>query len=220
MAEQLALDFPCETAFGEDDYFISEANRFAAEQVGVWENWPHNRLLILGPTGAGKTHLAQIWCKWVDAVSIDLQNCDPSSETITQKPALIENIEVLDPETEQTLFHLLNLFGNAGQSMLLTARGTVTGLGLSLPDLESRLRQITQVEIKAPDDDLLLAVLMKQFQDRQLAPSPRVIGFLAKRMGRSFEAITGLVADIDRISLQSGGKVTMESAKKALAKHT
>ena len=216
MAEQLALDFPCQTAFGEDDYFISSANELAADQVGAWQDWPKKRLLILGPTGAGKTHLAQIWAKWVGARELDLKSVDLADQSLTQTPALIENIEVLDRASEDVLFHILNLFDAAGQHILLTGRGSIGGWGVHLADLESRLRQTTQIEIKAPDDDLLLAVLMKQFQDRQLAPSPKIIGYVAKRMTRSFEAASELAHRMDQISLQSGGKVTMDAAKKAL----
>ena len=216
MAEQLALEFPCETAFGEEDYFVSSANQFAVGLIENWVDWPEKRLLILGARGAGKTHLAQIWADRADAQFIDIQDFRAENGPV-QSPIVVENIENLSRDQEVQLFHLLNLAVQSDQHILLTGRGTVAGWGIQLPDLESRLRQITTAEIESPDDDLLVAVLMKQFQDRQIALPPKIMGFLAKRMNRSFEAVAQLVSRLDQISLQERGKITLDHAKRILA---
>ncbi|MEM7242947.1 MAG: chromosomal replication initiator DnaA [Pseudomonadota bacterium] len=218
MAEQLALDFPCQTAFGEEDYFVSSANRFAVGLIENWAEWPDKRLVLLGERGSGKTHLARIWADRAGAVFLDIQTLDVSDGQLDlTHPVVLENLENLPRAQEQQMFHLLNLCAQADQFILLTGRGSVGNWGIQLPDLESRLRQITPAKIDAPDDDLLLAVMMKQFQDRQIALSPKVMGFLSKRMVRSFEAVSELVASLDHISLQEHSKITLDHAKRILA---
>ena len=62
MAEQLIFDFPRKTAFGRDDFFVSDANQWAVDAIEGWVNWPLGKLILVGPSGAGKIHLARIWC--------------------------------------------------------------------------------------------------------------------------------------------------------------
>ena len=218
MAEQLALNFPCETAFGEEDYFLSSANTLAVGLIESWHDWPEKRLLILGARGAGKTHLAQIWAERSGAKFLDIHDFDPTlGAGAVDVPIVLENVENLLRDQETQLFHLLNLAAQADQYVLITGRGSVGSWGIQLADLESRLRQITTAEIQTPDDDLLLAVMMKQFQDRQIALPPKIMNFLAKRMNRSFEGVSQLVVRLDQISLQERGKITLDHAKRILA---
>ena len=216
MPEQLALDLPCKTAFGVEDYFVSSANEMVSGLIGEWQSWPLKKLLILGPKGAGKTHVARIWAEKSGANFIDVGGIGDFAEQGADNPAVVENLELLPREQEEALFHLLNKFDQAGQYLVLTGRGAIGGWGIHLPDLESRLRQITQVQIKEPDDNLLLAVLIKQFQDRGLSPLPSVISYIQARMPRSFEAIANIVAELDRRSLQEGGRVTQKLARTLL----
>ena len=92
MAEQLALDFPCQTAFGEEDYFLSEANRFATELISGWKNWPNKRLLLEGPRGAGKTHLSRIWCVQTNARFLDVVDVEGITPELAEMPAVIFRI--------------------------------------------------------------------------------------------------------------------------------
>ena len=59
---------------------------------------------------------------------------------------------------------------------------------LALPDLASRLGAAPVARLEPPDDDLLAAVLVKLFADRQLAVAPELIRYLVSRMDRSFAA--------------------------------
>ena len=58
---QLTLDLPVEPRYGREDFLVSPSNMQAWSTFENWPGWPDRVLLLLGPTGAGKSHLAAIW---------------------------------------------------------------------------------------------------------------------------------------------------------------
>jgi chromosomal replication initiation ATPase DnaA len=86
-----------------------------------------------------------------------------------------------------------------------------------LGDLRSRLRATPAVEIEAPDDALLGAVLVKHFADRQLAVAPGLIVYLLRRIGRSFADAATVAAYLDAAALSTGGPITIPLARRVLA---
>ena len=72
------------------------------------------------------------------------------------------------------------------------------------------------VRIEPPDDEILKAVLVKLFTDRQLTPEPHVITHLALHMERSFEAAINVVEACDQLALARQRRVTRAIAAEAL----
>ena len=70
---------------------------------------------------------------------------------------------------ETALLHLLNAAGEAGLPILLAAPAPPSRWPVRLPDLASRLRAITAVEIGPPEDALLRTLLARLLAERQLA---------------------------------------------------
>src|SRR5690606_40519358 len=60
-ARQLVLDLPARPALGRDAFFVAPANALALAQIDAWPDWPARRMAVVGPGGAGKTHLAHVW---------------------------------------------------------------------------------------------------------------------------------------------------------------
>jgi chromosomal replication initiation ATPase DnaA len=58
---QLAFDLPHRPAQGAEDFFVSASNAAAVELVDRWPDWQHWAGCVVGPQGAGKTHLAHVW---------------------------------------------------------------------------------------------------------------------------------------------------------------
>jgi chromosomal replication initiation ATPase DnaA len=82
--------------------------------------------------------------------------------------------------------------------------------------LKSRLAAAPAVRIAAPDDEMIEAVLVKLFADRQLAVAPEVIVYLVRHMDRSFAAMRSLVARADALALAEKRPVTVPLVKTLL----
>ena len=215
-ARQLPLDIGLAPRYGEEDFLVAQCNAQAWEMVGHWPDWPDRVLLLIGPEGAGKSHLGAIWAQRVGARKLAATDLSlPNLPSIARESAvLIEDVDSASGEAE--LFHLLNLARESGAYLLLTARTNPDVWGLAMPDLLSRLRRAPFVAIGAPDEALVRAVLVKLFLDRQLLVDESVIDFLSLRLERSFEAARRIVAALDREALAQARAVTRPMASKVL----
>ncbi|OAN96758.1 hypothetical protein [Sulfitobacter geojensis] len=221
MAEQLGFDLPSRTALGRDAFFVAPSNAMALAMIDTWPNWAGGKLVLTGPTGAGKTHLTHVWATVSNATIIkaaDVQGAD--IPTLAQGPVAVEDIPTIagNSEAETALFHLHNMTLAEGHTLLLTGTPPVAGWGLHLPDLMSRLQGTTAAALEAPDDALLAALLVKLLADRQLMPKPALITYLLGRMDRSFAAAIDLVARLDAASLARKKPITIKLAAAVLDK--
>lgn len=212
--EQLSFEMPRQEALGGGDFFLSEANYLAHEQV-LFQDW--ERLVLVGPAGGGKSHLARIWAdergRILNAAELGSGTVMPDAQDV-----VIEDADRLPHYAEEWLFHLHNRLHASGGRLLLTARSAPASWDLRLPDLQSRLQAIPVVQINDPDDILLEALLLKLFSDRQLRPEPDLAPYLAKRIERSFDAAQQIVADLDRAALASGRNLTRALAVDLLSR--
>ena len=211
MIRQLAFDLPARDALTRAEFFVSPANALALATLDDWHDWPGGKLLLTGPKGAGKTHLAHIWAAEASAAvlsGVDLSTADLPALAESGRVA-VEDAEAVagHPQAETALFHLHNLLLPAGR-LLLTAAAPPRDWGLHLADLLSRLQAAPVAQLQAPDDALLSAVLIKLFADRQITVPPNLIPYLVARMPRSIDAARALVADLDARALQDGRAIT------------
>ncbi|MDK9696015.1 MAG: DnaA/Hda family protein [Siculibacillus sp.] len=213
---QLPLSLPIDAAHGRDDYVVTAANRAAFDLVTA-DRWPADVLLLIGPEGAGKTHLAAVFAEAAGARTVaasDLSRHDPLA--LAADAIVVEDAgEGVD---ERALFHLLNAVRQRGGRCLVTARRPPAEWRIELADLASRLRAATPVELGQPDDRLLEAVVAKLFADRQTTVDPAVVGYLARRMERSFTYAGHLVAELDREALAAKSPITRALAGSVLAR--
>jgi chromosomal replication initiation ATPase DnaA len=160
--------------------------------------------------------LAHLWRERTGGV---LVAGEALSETAPDELARCRAVALDDAERapEDALLHLYNCCAEAGASLLVVARDAPANWPIALPDLASRLRAAPEVAIALPDDALLAAVLVKHFADRQVRVAPAIIGFLVRRMERSFAAAAALVARLDRMALSAGRPITIALARRALA---
>jgi len=212
-SRQLPFDLPHEPSFAREDFLESPANAEALRAVEAWPNWAGKMLLLVGPAGAGKSHLGAIWAHKARARTVEAAR---QLVDIGDFPAvLIDNADRIGAN-EAGLFHLINSALAAGVDLLLTARTAPDSWALNTPDLISRLRLAPIVRLHAPDDDLARAVLFKLFADRQLAVDPSVVAYIALRIERSLGAARAIVETLDREGLARGRAVTKAMAGEVL----
>ena len=202
------------------DYFASAANAHALQMVEAWPDWPVPRLMLVGPAGAGKTHLAHIWAAMSGARIVaarDLGRMAPM-ELAASGAVVVEGADRLagDAGGEAALFHLHNLLATGG-ALMVTARGPVADWGLTLPDLASRMGAMPVARLDPPDDALLSAVLVKLFADRQVTVQPALISYCLARMERSIAAARVLVAALDARALALGKPISRALAAEYFA---
>jgi chromosomal replication initiation ATPase DnaA len=214
--DQLTLDLAHRPALGAEDFLVSASNQAACDVIDRWPDWPSRSVLVVAPSGAGKTHLANVWRLKSGASAFPAAALSEQDVTRADGALLVEDLHG-GIGNERVLFHLLNLVREHKLSMLLTSWLAPGEMEVSLPDLRSRLRALPVVAIEPPDEALLKSVLVKHFADRQLTVEPHVISYVALHMKQSMEAAATIVAEIDRRALASHRKVTRALAAEVLA---
>lgn len=215
---QMAFDLGAQETYARADFFPSPSNAQAWVTVEDWQNWPLGRMLLIGPAGAGKTHLTHIWATSTGAQIIPARDIAALDPTALPPTIAIEDADEAAglPASEEALFHLMNHLHNSGGRLLVTAKTPPRDWGLGLPDLLSRLQAMPISQLAPPDDALLSAVLVKLFADRQITVPPNLIPYLASRMERSIAAARHLVAALDARALALGRPVTRALAAELL----
>lgn len=221
-ARQLGLTLAPPPALGRAEFLAAAPNALALALISETGGLPQGRLVLHGPEGAGKTHLAAIWAaergaRWGDPGRLagDL----PALLAAGPVRLVLDGAAAVagDPAAEEALFHLLNHLAHAGGAVLLTARAPARDWGIGLPDLASRLTACAHAALGAPDDTLLTALLVKLFADRGAEVAPALILWLAQRIDRSFAAAQAVVARLDAEALRLRVPITRGLAQHALA---
>ena len=207
MAQQLSFDLPAKTALGRDDFFVAPSNAMAVALLDPAFHWPSGKLVLTGPAGSGKTHLAHVWASQSGARILSASDLDEDQvPKLAQGPVVVEDVPAVagNIAAQNALFHLHNLVLANGHALMLTGRAAPNLWQLTLPDLQSRVQAATHAELQAPDDALLAVVLAKLFNDRQVTPKADVIPYLVAHMDRSFAAAAMIVDQLDNLSLSEG----------------
>ena len=211
MIRQLAFDLPGLEAMTREHFFVAPSNALALQTVEGWQHWPGHKLLLVGPEGAGKTHLVHVWAAEADAVILAAETlAEADIASLSGRAVAVEDADRIG-SAEAQLFHLHNLATTTG-ALLLTARTPPRDWGLRLADLKSRMQATPIAQLDGPDDALLSAVLVKLFADRQVAVPANLIPYLVSRMPRSIGAARALVAALDARALSEARPITRSLA--------
>jgi chromosomal replication initiation ATPase DnaA len=206
---QLVLALDHAVSFAREDFLEGPSNRTALALIERWPDWPAQAMVLIGPQGSGKSHLAAIWA---DASGARVLAARLLGETdlpaaFATGALVVEDLEQ-DGLDERALFHLINLAREEGAYLLFTARMPPAGFHVAIRDLASRLRALPTVALEPPDDALLRAVIVKLAADRQLAVDEALVNYLTTRIERSFAAAHAAVARLDEEALRQHRPVT------------
>ena len=214
---QLAFVLPHAESLTRDNFFEGPANTAGLALVDSWPEWPSRVMLLVGPEGSGKSHLAAIWAEQSGARSISAHALTAASVpgALATGALVVEDLNAPDFD-ERALFHLMNLAREDGAFALITARTPPSTFQIELRDLRSRLRAVPTVALLPPDDELLRALIIKFCTDRQMAADDSVVGYLATRIERSYAAARRAVELLDTEALRQGRPVTRALAAELL----
>jgi chromosomal replication initiation ATPase DnaA len=214
---QLAFALPHAESLSRDNFLEGPANSAGLALVDSWPDWPNRVMMLLGPEGAGKSHLAAIWAEQAGARATSAQALTPAAVpgALATGAVVVEDLRPSEFD-ERALFHLLNLAREDGAFVLITARVMPSALSVELRDLRSRLRAVPTVSLLPPDDQLFRALIVKFCADRQMSVDEAVVSFVATRIERSFAAARQAVELLDTEALRLGRPVTRALAAELL----
>lgn len=223
MSRQLPFDFPVHPSLSAGDFLIDASNEEAHAWIARWPDWPSPGIALAGPAGTGKSHLAAIWREASGARPVA-----GSQELLDRPPAELFGTDralLLDPapldrdrpgDGEEALFHLLNHAKAERLHLLFVAAEPPARWPVRLPDLASRLATLPVATLAPPSESLLGALMVKQFDDRQIAVGPELVEYLLRRIERSGEAVRRIVAELDRHALAEHRRITLPLARSIL----
>ncbi|MEP9352080.1 chromosomal replication initiator DnaA [Xanthobacter sp. KR7-65] len=214
---QLPLDLPNQPALRREDFLAAPGNAAALALIDAFPDWPARVVCLVGPEGAGKSHLAAIFAERSGARTLPARALEREGvpEALSTGALVLEDLAA-GTFSEAALFHLLNLAREQQAYLLMTARTAPSGFALATADLASRLRAVPVFEIDPAGDALLAAVLVKLFADRQLAVDEPTVQYLLLRMQRSVAGAKRVVDALDQAALAARRPVTRSLAAQVL----
>jgi len=213
----LALALPHEEKLTRDDFLEGPANEAALALIDRWPDWPNHIMLLVGPEGSGKSHLAAIWAEQAGARSTTAHalTADAVPTALATGALVVEDLRPQDFD-ERAMFHLLNLARQDDAFVLMTALVPPSAFEIELRDLRSRLRAVPTVTLLPPDDLLFRGLIVKFCADRQMSVDEQIVSYLTTRIERSYAAVRQAVELLDTEALRLGRPVTRALAAELL----
>jgi len=216
MSDQLILKFPEHRAYKREDFYVSPSNQEAYDFINNWPKWIKRIVNIFGPSGSGKSHLSSILktkTKCLEILGNEL-NENIIFEFKTKEVLIIENFNEKIPE--ELLFSLWNIALQDNKYFLINSIKPISSFKFKLPDLTSRVKSSLNIGIKLPSDDLISAIIAKNFSDKQIMVEEKHIDYIIKRIDRSYEKISQFILTLDRYSLKKGSPFGLKLIKEVL----
>ena len=213
---QLILKFDYEKNFKDQDFYLSKSNEYSFKLLNSWPKWQKNFINIIGEKFSGKTHLINIFIEKFKGIKINAGEINNQS---LKEIKFYENIviEDLDRQVDENLFFtLLNIIDQDNKYLIVTTKIPIVDISFKLDDLNSRSKNFLLSKIKKPEDDLMFALILKNFSDRQIFINKKLIDFIIKRIDRSYGKIFDFIYKIDEISLKRKKPIDFKIIKEAL----
>jgi len=213
---QLLLDFDVKKNFNDHDYYVSSSNYFAFNLIDKWPKWEKRILNISGEKFSGKTHLANIFKSKTSALFLtENQINDDVFKTIKLYESIIVD-EFSNTIDERLVYSILNLVDQDSKYLLINSKIPLGETNFKLPDLASRSKNLLHAKIDPPDDDLIFAIILKNFSDRQIKLEKKIIEFIINRIDRSYSKISEFIYKIDELSLKKKKPINLKTIKEIL----
>ena len=213
---QLLLDFNHKKNFNDHDYYVSKSNYFAFNIIDKWPKWEKKIINICGEKFSGKTHLANIFKSKSKALLINHNNIN---EEVFKKIKLYESIiidEFNESLDEKLIYSIFNLIDQDNKYMVINSKIPISEIKFNLPDMVSRSKNCLVAKIEKPDDDLIFAIIIKNFSDRQIKLEKKIIEFIINRIDRSYSKIYEFIYKIDELSLKKKKPINLKTIREIL----
>ena len=210
---QTLLKFELEQNFTYDDFFVSKCNYFAFSLIESWPKWEKNILNIYGEKFCGKSHLSEIFKRKNKAIIIKNHEINNNffNKIRYYENIILDNLEFLSDE--KTLYSIFNFVEQYNKYLIINSIDSINSIEFTLPDLKSRLKNCIFAKIDKPDDDMIFALVLKHFADRQIKIEKKIIEYITKRIERSYGKILDFIYKVDQYSLVNKKPIDYKSIK-------
>ena len=213
---QLLINFNLKKDYDEQDFYVSSSNKYAFNIINGWPKWLKRTVNLYGEQYSGKSHLSKIF--ETKTTCLNIKSINFTNEILlkfkTKQALIIENFNFNIPE--KLLYSLINIVEQENKYLLITSLKPLNKFDFKLKDLNSRINNCLFVEIGAPDDELIYALIVKNFSDRQINIDKKIIEYIIKRINRSYKDIFLFIYKVDQLSLQKGKPINLSIIKKIL----
>ena len=148
-----------------------------------------------------KSHLSEIFKKKNKAIII--KNEEINNEFFNKirfhENIILDNIEYISDE--KYFIQLINFVEQYNKYLIINSIKPINSIDFTLPDLKSRLKNCIYAKIDKPDDDMIFALVLKHFSDRQIKIEKKIIEYITKRIERSYGKILDFIYKVDQFSL-------------------
>tara|TARA_B100000131_G_scaffold1051_1_gene1094 strand:- start:90 stop:752 length:663 start_codon:yes stop_codon:yes gene_type:complete len=210
---QKLLKFELEQNFAYDDFFVSKCNYFAFNLIESWPKWEKNILNIYGERYSGKSHLSEIFKKKNKALIIRKNEINDSffNKIRFHENIILDNLDYI--ADEKILYSIFNFVEQYNKYLIINSITPINSDKISLPDLKSRFKNCIYAKIEKPDDDMIFALVLKHFSDRQIKIEKKIIEYITKRIERSYGKILDFIYKVDQFSLVNKKPIDYKSIK-------
>ena len=213
---QLLLNFEYKQNFKDQDFYVSKSNYFAFNLISSWPKWEKNFLNICGDNFSGKSHLANIFLKKFKGIKINAHSFknEHLNEIKVYENIVLENFDL--NINEVLIYSLFNTVDQDNKYLIINSTIPINEINFKLDDLKSRTKNCLFAKIEKPDDELMFALVLKNFSDRQIVIDKKLIDFIIKRIDRSYDKIFEFIYKIDELSLKKKKPIDFKTIKEVL----
>ena len=216
---QQIIRFNHDSSFKDEDFYVSKSNKHIIDFLNKWPKWEKNFLNISGEKNSGKTHLVNIFLKKFNGIKFEakLFNNENLKEVKIHQNIILENLN--NDIDENLIYTLFNIVDQDNKYLIITSNKNISSIQFNLSDLISRSKNFLLQNIEKPDDELIYALLVKNFSDRQISLEKKLVDYIIKRIDRSYSKIFEFIYKIDEISLKKKKSIDLKIIKEVLEKN-
>ena len=214
--DQKIIRFVHEKNLSDNDFFVSKSNKHVYDLLNSWPNWENNLVNICGENFSGKSHLINIFIKKFQGIifKADTFENDNLSKLDSYENIILENFD--KKNNEKLIYTLINTIEQSNKYLIVTSLKPISEIDFDLIDLKSRAKNFLIQSIKKPDDELIFALLLKNFSDRQIIIEKKLINYVVNRIHRSYSKIFDFIYKIDEMSLKKKKSININLVKEIL----
>lgn len=180
---------------------------------------------LWGANATGKTHLLQAVCDvagdrsaYIPLSLFDSAGADILDGLASRELVCIDDIDCVvgDDLWESALFDLCNQVFDAGGQLVVSAGSSPRECAIVLADLASRLSRLPVFQVRALDENALIAALQLRSRHRGLELPDVAARYLLKRSRRDMASLYELLDRLDVAALRAKRRLTLPFVRDVL----